>query len=129
MQNLTITGRLIADAESKSTTTGQQLIEFTVSVTTEFKKGQDGYYPTQLYKCTLWGKIGEFKLPFLRKGVQVLAIGEPRYRIYNDSIYIDVRTSEVEILDKVEKKQVTNTATPFDPFTVPNVDISFDLPF
>ena len=130
MQNLTITGKLIANAESKSTATGQQLIEFTVSVTTEFKKDASGYYPTQLYKCTLWGRIGEYKLPMLNKGVQVLVIGEPKYRIYNDSIYIDVRASEVEVLDKVEKKEVTNTATTFDPSTLPNVDdVEIDMPF
>lgn len=129
MQNLTITGRLIADAELKSTPSGQQLIEFTVSVTTEYKKGQDGYYPTQLYKCTLWGKIGEYKLPMLKKGVNVLVIGEPKYRVYNDQIYIDVRATDVEILEKVEKK-ITNTAKTFDPSTLPNVHyVEIDMPF
>lgn len=129
MQNLTITGRLIADAESKSTPQGTQLVECTVSVITDYKKGQDGYYPSQLYKCTLWGKIGEYKLPMLQKGVNVLVIGEPKYRIYNDRIYIDVRATDVEILEKVEKKEVTNTAT-FDPSTLPNMDdVDIDMPF
>ena len=128
MQNLTITGRLIADAEAKSTPIGQQLIEFTVSVTTEYKKDSTGYYPTQLYKCTLWGKIGEYKLPTLNKGVNVLVIGEPKYRIYNDSIYIDIRAYEVEILQKVEKKG-TNTAKTV-PSTLPNVDdVDIEMPF
>ena len=130
MQNLTITGRLIADAESKSTSTGIQIVEFTMSVVTEYKKGQDGYYPTQFYKVAIFGKQGEYKLPMLQKGVNVLAIGTPKYRLYNDKLYIDLTAHEVEILEKVEAKQQTQQTERFDPSTIPNADdVEIDMPF
>lgn len=37
------------------------------------RKGQDGNYPTQWVKASLWGERGEKLQPYLRKGAQIFA--------------------------------------------------------
>jgi hypothetical protein len=60
----------------------------------------------------------------------VLAIGTPKYRLYNDKLYIDLTAHEVEILEKVEAKQQTQQTERFDPSTIPNADdVEIDMPF
>ena len=128
MTNTTITGRLIADAQTKSTPSGHQLAEFTVSVITEFKKDASGYYPSQLYKVAAFGKLGEFRLPMLNKGVNVLVIGEPKYRVYEGKLYIDMRASEIEILERAEAKAKAPEQHPETPeINVDDLDV--EMPF
>lgn len=64
--------RLGRDAELRSTAKGDQVCDLALAY--EYgRKGDDGKYPTQWIKATLWGKQAEALSPYLKKGGQISA--------------------------------------------------------
>lgn len=73
MLTATAHGRLGRDAELRYQTDGTAVCDLAIGCNMS-RKGQDGKYPTQWVKGTIWGKQAEALAEFLTKGKGVVAI-------------------------------------------------------
>lgn len=76
MNSLTAAGRVTADAELRSTTSGQNVLGFTVANDVGFGERKT----TNWIRCSLWGKRAESLHPYLKKGTPITVTGEARLR-------------------------------------------------
>ena len=90
MISYTIKGRLIKDAESASTNTGNTLEKFTIICDSGIKD------KPKFFNCVFFGERGSRLHPYLLKGRDVLVVGTPKYREYNGSVYEDVNVSSFD---------------------------------
>lgn len=95
----TFTGRLGADAELRSTQSGEKVLSFRVANDV----GYGDRKTTQWAECTLWGKRGEAISQFLAKGTQVcvsgeLAMKEFQKRDGSTGYGLSVRVNDVTLL-------------------------------
>lgn len=65
--------RLGRDAEQKFTESGGSVVNLALACNYG-KKSEDGKRPTTWVDASLWGKLGESLLPYLKKGGQVSAV-------------------------------------------------------
>lgn len=72
MNSCTIYGRLGQDAVLSSTSSGTQMLKFSVANNTGFGDNQK----TNWFKCVLWGKRGESLAQYMKKGTAVVVTGE-----------------------------------------------------
>lgn len=72
MNSCTIYGRLGQDAALSSTSSGTQMLKFSVANNTGFGDNQK----TNWFKCVLWGKRGESLAQYMKKGTAVVVTGE-----------------------------------------------------
>lgn len=79
MNKIVIIGRLGKDPETRTTTTGKNVVSFSVGVTREFDKEQ-----TDWFRVSAWGKTGEFVQNYLGKGRLVAVAGRMESRSYTD---------------------------------------------
>lgn len=82
MQQLTVLGNLGADAQVREDN-GRKFVTFKVADTTKFtnQKGETKETTTWV-SCVLSGDGGNL-LPYLKKGVKVLVVGRPGYKVYS----------------------------------------------
>ena len=74
LNNISLIGRLTADAEIKHTQSGAVLLQFALAVNRKRKEGSEvGFFDVQL-----WGKLAEALANYLTKGKQVAIEGELR---------------------------------------------------
>lgn len=83
MNVICICGRLTADPELRTTTTGKQVVSFTVAVDKRFKP-QDGSASADFFRCQAWGKTAEFVANYLAKGRLVSVDGRIESRKFTD---------------------------------------------
>ena len=79
--NATIYGKVIKDPEKKTFSTGMKGLAFCVAVKTTVK-GDDGYYKSNFYNVTVFGKQAEFLANSLQKGSNVVVSGDLEIREY-----------------------------------------------
>jgi len=78
LNNCTFIGNVVKDAETKYTSKGTAVTNFTVACTTKSKD----FEHTEWVRCTLWGREGIAK--YLTKGIKVYVNGELRTRSWED---------------------------------------------
>lgn len=71
-QQTIIIGNLGRDPELRYTPAGKPVTEFTVAVNRKWKDGEE----TTWYKVTCWGPLAETTNQYLKKGRQVMVIGD-----------------------------------------------------
>ena len=76
-------GRLTADPELKSTSSGIPYCNFTVAVDGFAKKGEDK--PTDFFTCVAWRNTAEMICKYFRKGKEIVISGEMHSSRYADS--------------------------------------------
>ena len=76
-------GRLTADPELKSTSSGIPYCNFTVAVDGFAKKGEDK--PTDFFTCIAWRNTAEMICKYFRKGKEIVISGEMHSSRYADS--------------------------------------------
>lgn len=81
LNNVTLTGRLTADAESKTMQSGNTLVTFSIANNTGF--GQ--YECTNFFKVNAWGKQAQSVLQYLTKGKQVGISGVMENKKWTDN--------------------------------------------
>ena len=74
MNSLTLYGRLGRDAEIK-TVNGKSFIAMSVAQCSS-KREVEANEPAQWYSVALWGNQHENLLPYLKKGVELVVVGE-----------------------------------------------------
>lgn len=95
----TFTGRLGADAELRSTQSGEKVLSFRVANDVGFGDRKT----TQWVECSLWGRRGEAVAQFLTKGKQVCVSGELTLREFQKrdgsaGSGLSVRVNEVDFM-------------------------------
>ena len=93
MENITIAGKLGADAKLSSTQRGDQVCNFNVAVDT-YESGEKG---TRWYRVSFWGKRAESLSPYLLKGVSVAVGGSLSLGDYEGKPQLNVRANDVTL--------------------------------
>lgn len=82
LNNIVIMGRLTADPELRTTTSGREVASFTVAVDRDFK--QNGETVTDFIRCQAWGQTAVFIGNFFAKGRLICVNGRLQSRDYED---------------------------------------------
>lgn len=77
---LALGGRLTADPELKTTTTGISLATFSVAVTRPGRKDEEK--KTDFFDCTAWRSTAEFIARYFKKGSSIFLTGSIQFRFY-----------------------------------------------
>ena len=99
MNKAILTGRLVADPEVRSTTTGKTVATYTLAVNRRFK--QEGQPEADFLKCVAWNKSGEFAGKNFTKGMKVDVIGSIQTRSYDGNDGKKVYVTEI-VVDEQE---------------------------
>ena len=91
INRVVLVGRLVRDPELRTTTTGKNVVEFTIAVTKKFKP-QDGSPDADFLKVKAWGAQAEYVSNYLTKGRLVGVDGRLDQRKFQGS---DVQNREV----------------------------------
>lgn len=83
LNDCTVMGRLSADPELKTTTTGIKVCSFTVACNRDFGgKGEDR--PTDWIDVVAWRQTAEFVSNYFNKGSMIIVQGSIQTRYYED---------------------------------------------
>lgn len=93
MANITIWGKLGADAILRNTQDGDSVCNF--SVAQDQRDGREK--TTAWYRCSIWGKRAEALAPYLLKGTSVTAAGILTLKEYEGKLQPNVRVNEVAL--------------------------------
>ena len=116
LNNITIMGRLTADPELRTTSSGREIASFTVAVDRDFK--QNGETVTDFIRCQAWASTATFVGQYFAKGRLICVNGRLQSRNYEDKNG-NKRTAWEVIADRVwfcgdraqERGQATTQAT------------------
>ena len=129
MNALHIMGRLTAEPEITSTTSGTTVARYTVAVDRRFAK--EGQQKTDFFSCTSFGKQAEFAEKYLKKGTKVVISGEMRLDLVqkdgHNNIYPKVNVNEIEFAES-KKTDSGEAKTDNDFLSIPDGVIE-ELPF
>lgn len=75
INNLTIIGNLVKDAELKYTNSGTAITGLTIAVNRSVKKGDQWTEEASFFDVSLWGKRGESLNQYLNKGTKIAVSG------------------------------------------------------
>ena len=98
INEVTLIGRIGADAEHQTTQGGKSLTKF--SVATSESRQVDGAWETatEWHKVSLWGS--EWLHPKLKKGVKVYVKGKLKSHEYNEKRYWEISAMQVKVLER-----------------------------
>lgn len=116
MNLIVLQGRLGRDPEIKKMNNGNNLCKFPLAVTNSRKKNEKGYYETDWFNCTAFGKTCELIEKYFSKGKGIIINGQINMNRYQDRSGQDQTTYEV-IVSNIsfpvqEKKQAQKNETP-----------------
>jgi len=75
INNLTIIGNLVKDAELKYTNSGTPITGLTIAVNRSVKKGDQWTEEASFFDISIWGKRGESLNQYLLKGTKIAVSG------------------------------------------------------
>lgn len=78
INNISLTGRLTADAAISYTTGGTACGKFSIAVSRSVKSNNEWKNETDFFDCQLWGKQAEALYTYLRKGQKIAISGDLR---------------------------------------------------
>lgn len=97
MNKITATGRLVADCETRYTTSGDAIASFRLASDV----GYGDKKTTNWFACTIWGKRGEALSQHLTKGLPVTVFGTLVMREWEKDgvkhLSPDIRVDEIEL--------------------------------
>ena len=140
MNKLIIIGNLTRDPETRTTSSGISVCDFTVAVNRRNSRANAGGQPeADFFRVSAWRQLGENCQRFLAKGRKVCVTGPVTARTYqaNDGttrVSLEVTADDVEFLSSRNDDQAGGYAAPYAPapmaqnsgFTAVETD---DLPF
>ena len=131
MNRLIIIGNLTRDPESKTTSNGKTVCNFTLAVNRR-DKDESGNYKADFFRIAAWGQLGENCQKYLSKGKKVGVIGTVSVHAYSDKDgnpagSLEVFAQEVEYLSPAGQTGAEQTAPAPAPTAV-DLDSS-ELPF
>lgn len=78
-----LAGRITADPELKTTSSGVSVTQFSVAVNRP--KAKDGSDQTDFISCVAWRERAEFITKYFRKGSAIMIVGKIQTRSWTDS--------------------------------------------
>lgn len=105
MNKLFISGNLTKEPETRVTTKGDPVCNFTVAVT----RRSGGETSTDYFRCSVWGKTAENCQTYLHKGSRVNVVGSVSLSMYEDKNTgqqagaMNVNASDVEFVSTPER--------------------------
>lgn len=107
LNNIVLAGRITADVELKTTTSGKSVCSFTVAVSRDKEN-------TDFIPCVAWGTTAEFVSKYFRKGSAICIRGELRTRSYEDRngqkrTAYEVLAERAMFVESKEKTEQTET--------------------
>lgn len=93
MKNITLAGRLTKDAELRTMSSGDQVLNFSVAVDDRSGKEKG----TLFFDASLFGKRGEALSQYLTKGSSVTVSGDLGTREHNGKTYLTCRVNDVTL--------------------------------
>jgi single-strand DNA-binding protein len=120
MNQIVIPGRLTADPTVITTGNGKNITKITVANDT----GYGQYKNTNFFKCSIFGKTGEFVNNYAKKGREVTVFGELNIKeVTKDDQkkeFIDVTVRDIKLHGKNEEGGQTNQKSNlFDDESIP----------
>lgn len=111
MNKVQLIGRLTADPELKTTSSGVNVCSFTLAVSRRFNREETDFFP-----ITVWREAAVNCNKYLSKGSQVAVSGSVQLRRYEDNngvkrTAVDVQADEVEFLSARGDSANTSTNT------------------
>lgn len=117
INRVTLTGRLTRDPELRTTTTGKQVVGFSIAVDRRFKS-QDDEKDADFFRCTAWNQTAEFLANYAHKGRMVGVDGRLQQRKYTNKDGIEVEAIEVVADNVVLLDRPRDDASASTPATV-----------
>ena len=121
-----IIGRLGADPEVKTLSTGQSVTRFNMATTEEWTK-QDGtkQEKTEWHRITVWNKLGEVCAKYLFKGSAAYIEGKIRTSSWEDEqgqkkYSTEIVANQVQFLSSKSDQKQDHTSQPPAPTTEPS---------
>lgn len=132
LNKVMIIGNLGKDPESRSTSSGQAVCNFSIATDESYKdKSGAKVSKTEWHNVTLWGKLAEIATQYLSKGKTIYIEGKLQTKKWQDKDGKDHYTTEI-IGDKIQMlggKSDTPLGTTASDCPEPVVDDGEDLPF
>lgn len=109
INSVVLVGRLTRDPESRTTTSGKSVVNFSIAVTKRFKP-QDGSPDADFFNIVAWGNTADFVVNYLGKGRLVAVEGRLQSRKYttqdgNSREVVEVVADNVQGLDRPRDDQ------------------------
>lgn len=107
LNNIVLAGRITADVELKTTTSGKSVCSFTVAISRDKEN-------TDFIPCVAWGTTAEFVSKYFHKGSAICIRGELRTRSYEDRngqkrTAYEVLAERAMFVESKEKTEQTET--------------------
>ena len=113
MNNVTLVGNMVRDAEVKTTTAQKSVATFTVAVTRKYKSA-DGEYQSDFISCVAWGATAEFIAKYFPKGAKIGIVGSIQTRTYDNKDGVKQHVTEVNVSDAEFVERKAKDDVPFD---------------
>lgn len=115
LNRATILGNITRDPESRTTTSGQSVVSFSIATSRRWKDQQSGELKeaTEFHNCVAWGKLAQTIGTYVRKGSKVYLEGRLQTRSWDDPTGTKKYRTEViaENLILLDKKGDTPSAS------------------
>lgn len=122
LNNISLIGRLTAEPELRTTTTGSSVISFCLAVQRDYvKQGEERQ--ADFIDCVAWNQTAEIIKRFMHKGSSLAVTGRLQTRVYEDREGNKRKVSEVNVqnVSFIDKKS--------EPMDEPIASDDDDLPF
>ena len=132
MNKTILSGRLCADPEVRTGTSGSLIVSFNLAVDRRFKR--DGDADADFFKCVCFGKTAEFVEHYFHKGNKILIEGEVRNNNYTDKegkmVYgTQILVNAVEFGESKASQSNSQPTTSADDFNKVDASTQEELPF
>ncbi|MEK7637175.1 MAG: single-stranded DNA-binding protein [Patescibacteria group bacterium] len=124
LNRATILGNITRDPESRTTTSGQSVVSFSVATNRRWKDQTSGELKeaTEFHNCVAWSKLAQTISTYVRKGSKVYVEGRIQTRSWDDPTGVKKYRTEIVadnliMLDK--KGDAPSGAAPATPVTAP----------
>jgi single-strand DNA-binding protein len=115
LNKVQLIGRLGKDPENRSTTTGKQVVSFSLAVSNRWKSGEgENKESTEWVNIEAWGRLGEICSQYLHKGSLVYLEGRLKTDKFDDKsggtkYYTKVVALSMQMLDRKPEEEPVST--------------------
>jgi single-strand DNA-binding protein len=124
MQNITITGRIGGDAETRQAGSGN-VTNFNCAV----DQGWGDNKQTNWYRVAIWGERGGKLAPYILKGQKVAVTGELVIGEYNGKSQYEIRAADVDPFMSAKGEGQQGSPAQSQGHSTPQSDLDDDVPF
>lgn len=84
LNHVTIIGRLVAEADMKTTPSGTPVCSFSIACNRTYKQGDEKKESCSFFNCTAWGKTADLICQYVKKGDRVAIEGRLQQHTWQD---------------------------------------------